>query len=100
MTRNSSPTASRNISQPSSASTSSARERYGTHVIDLAVRWVLDQGITTALWGARHPDQLLPVEAAMGWSLDAAAKAEIDRILAETITVPVGPEFMAPAEYA
>jgi aryl-alcohol dehydrogenase-like predicted oxidoreductase len=76
------------------------RERYGTHVIDLAVRWVLDQGITTALWGARHPDQLLPVEAAMGWSLDAAAKAEIDRILAETIKNPVGPEFMAPAEYA
>ena len=35
-----------------------------------------------------------------GWSLDAAAKAEIDRILAETITDPVGPEFMAPAEYA
>ncbi len=77
-----------------------ARERYGTQVIDLAVRWVLDQGITTALWGARHPDQLLPVEAAMGWSLDAAAKADIDRILAETIRDPVGPEFMAPPEYA
>ena len=77
-----------------------ARERYGTHVIDLAVRWVLDQGITTALWGARRPDQLAPVEAAMGWSLDDAAKAEIDRILAETIKNPVGPEFMAPAEYA
>ena len=27
----------------------------------------------------------------MGWSLDAAAKAEIDRILAETIHDPVGP---------
>ncbi|HLO19650.1 MAG TPA: aldo/keto reductase [Sphingomicrobium sp.] len=77
-----------------------ARERYGTRVIDLAVRWVLDQGITTALWGARHPDQLLPVEAAMGWSLDAASKTDIDRILAETIENPVGPEFMAPPEYA
>ena len=77
-----------------------ARERYGTHVIDLAVRWVLDQGITTALWGARHPDQLLPVEAAMGWSLDRTAKAEIDRIIVETIKNPVGPEFMAPPEYA
>jgi aryl-alcohol dehydrogenase-like predicted oxidoreductase len=77
-----------------------ARERYGTHVIDFGVRWVLDQGITTALWGARHADQLLPVEAAMGWSLDAAAETEIDRILAETIKNPVGPEFMAPAEYA
>jgi len=75
-----------------------AQERYGKHVIDLAVRWVLDQGITTALWGARRPKQLNPVEEAMGWSLDAAAKAEIDRILEETITDPVGPEFMAPPE--
>ena len=53
------------------------------------------QGITTALRGARHPDQLDPVGAVMGWSLDAA-KAEIDRTLSETITDPVGPEFMAP----
>ena len=77
-----------------------AQQRYGKRVIDLAVRWVLDQGITTALWGARHPDQLNPVEAAMGWSLDAAAKHEIDRILAEAITDPVGPEFMAPPEWS
>jgi aryl-alcohol dehydrogenase-like predicted oxidoreductase len=75
-----------------------AQERYGKRVIDLAVRWILDQGITTALWGARHPDQLQAVDAVMGWSLDAAAKAGIDRILAETITDPVGPEFMAPPE--
>src|SRR5262245_65652833 len=31
-----------------------------------------------------------------GWHLDAAAKAEIDRILSATISEPVGPEFMAP----
>jgi hypothetical protein len=31
-----------------------------------------------------------------GWSLDASAKAEIDRILREAIADPVGPEFMAP----
>jgi aryl-alcohol dehydrogenase-like predicted oxidoreductase len=73
-----------------------AQERYGKRVIHLAVRWMLDQGVTTALWGARHPDQLQPVANVMGWSLDAAAKAEINRILAETITDPVGPEFMAP----
>ena len=77
-----------------------AQQRYGKRVIDLAVRFVLDQGITTALWGARRPDQLNPVEAAMGWSLDAAAKQEIDRILAEAITDPVGPEFMAPPEWS
>jgi aryl-alcohol dehydrogenase-like predicted oxidoreductase len=77
-----------------------AQVRYGRRVIHLAVRWMLDQGITTALWGARHPDQLEPVGAVMGWSLDEAAKAEIDRILAETISDPVGPEFMAPPSRA
>ena len=71
-------------------------QRFGKRVIHLAVRWMLDQGITTALWGARHPDQLRPVDEVIGWSLDAAAKAEIDGILRETITDPVGPEFMAP----
>ena len=73
-----------------------AQERYGKRVIHLAVRWVLDQGVTTALWGARRPDQLDPVDGVMGWPLDDAAKAEINRILSETITDPVGPEFMAP----
>jgi aryl-alcohol dehydrogenase-like predicted oxidoreductase len=71
-------------------------QRFGKRVIHLAVRWMLDQGITTALWGARHTDQLRPVDDVIGWSLDAAAKAEINRILRETITDPVGPEFMAP----
>jgi aryl-alcohol dehydrogenase-like predicted oxidoreductase len=65
-------------------------------VIHLAVRWMLDQGITTALWGARHPGQLQPVGEVSGWEVDAPAKAEIDRILKATIRDPVGPEFMAP----
>jgi aryl-alcohol dehydrogenase-like predicted oxidoreductase len=73
-----------------------ARKRFDKRVIHLAVRWMLDQGITTALWGARRPDQLQPVDDVIGWSLDAFAEAEIDRILSETITDPVGPEFMAP----
>ena len=73
-----------------------AQERFGKRVIHLAIRWMLDQGVTTALWGARHPGQLQPVDKVAGWSLDASAKAEIDRILRETITAPVGPEFMAP----
>ena len=71
-------------------------QRFGKRVIHLAVRWMLDQGVTTALWGARRPDQLQPVDEVIGWSLDSAAKAEIDLILRETITDPVGPEFMAP----
>ncbi len=73
-----------------------ARERYGKDVLALAVRWLLDQGRIVALWGARRPDQLTPVNAAMGWSLDDATMREIDTILATTIENPVGPEFMAP----
>jgi aryl-alcohol dehydrogenase-like predicted oxidoreductase len=46
-------------------------QRFGKRVIHLAVRWMLDQGITTALWGARHPNQLQPVNEVVGWSLDA-----------------------------
>ncbi len=73
-----------------------ARERYGKTVLALAIRWVLDHGGTTALWGARRPDQLTAVEDVLGWSLDAAAMAEIDGILRAAIKDPVGPEFMAP----
>src|SRR6201999_3718103 len=61
-----------------------AQKRFGKRVIHLAVHWMLEQGITTALWGARRPDQLQPVDEVTGWSLDAADKAEIDRILRET----------------
>ena len=73
-----------------------AEERFDKRAIHLAVRWMLDQGITTALWGARHPSQLQPVDEISGWSFDASAKAEINRILSEVIKDPVGPEFMAP----
>jgi len=73
-----------------------AHHHYGKRVIHLAVRWLLDQGATVALWGARHPGQLQPIDEVFGWSLDPAATTEIDRILRESITDPVGPEFMAP----
>jgi aryl-alcohol dehydrogenase-like predicted oxidoreductase len=73
-----------------------ARTRFDKRVIHLAIRWMLDQGVTTALWGARHPEQLQPVDQTTGWRLDASAQTEIDRILDETITKPIGPEFMAP----
>jgi aryl-alcohol dehydrogenase-like predicted oxidoreductase len=73
-----------------------ARERYGLGVLALAVRWVLDQGDTIALWGARRPAQLDPVDEAMGWELDDGAKRRIEQILLQTVNDPVGPEFMAP----
>jgi aryl-alcohol dehydrogenase-like predicted oxidoreductase len=73
-----------------------AQYRYGKRVVHLAVRWILDQGATVALWGARHPAQLAPTGEVAGWSLDADVKGEIDRVLRERISDPVGPEFMAP----
>jgi len=73
-----------------------ARERYGRSVLALAVRWILDQGPAVALWGARKPDQLSPIGDVLDWRLDDAARDAIDGILAEAITDPIGPEFMAP----
>ena len=74
-----------------------AQERFGEHVIQLAVRWMLDQGITTALWGARHPDQLQPVDQVTGWRLDASTKAEIDGIPARSHHRPGRPGIYGPA---
>jgi aryl-alcohol dehydrogenase-like predicted oxidoreductase len=74
-----------------------ARERFGRTVLELAVRWILDQpGISIALWGARRAGQLDPLPRVFGWRLDDAAKVRIDRIVQANVTDPVGPEFMAP----
>jgi aryl-alcohol dehydrogenase-like predicted oxidoreductase len=74
-----------------------ARKRYGKRVMDLAVRWVLDTpGITSALWGARHPVELEAVTRVLGWNLDTDTRLAIDQILRRTIADPIGPEFMAP----
>jgi aryl-alcohol dehydrogenase-like predicted oxidoreductase len=75
-----------------------ARDRYSTRVVHLAVRWMLDQGISVALWGARRPDQLHAAVGVAGWSIDRATRAAIDRILSATIPDPIGPEFMAPPQ--
>jgi aryl-alcohol dehydrogenase-like predicted oxidoreductase len=73
-----------------------AQERHGRGMLALAVRWILDRGPTVALWGARRPEQLDGIDAAFGWRLDAEDLRRIDGLLAEHITDPVGPEFMAP----
>jgi aryl-alcohol dehydrogenase-like predicted oxidoreductase len=75
-----------------------AKKRFHRRVIHLAVRWMLDQGISVALWGGRHPEQ---VEAALdvaGWSLDDAERRLIERIVNTAVTDPIGPEFMAPPQ--
>lgn len=73
-----------------------AKQRFGKSVLALAVRWVLDQGPTIALWGARNPGQLDPVNDVEGWNVDAESKRDIDEIIARCIKDPVSPAFMAP----
>jgi aryl-alcohol dehydrogenase-like predicted oxidoreductase len=74
-----------------------AKKKYGKSVLELAARWVLDRpGVSVALWGAKSPGQLDAVEGVMGWKLDAETMAEIDRIVAESVTDPVGPEYLTP----
>jgi aryl-alcohol dehydrogenase-like predicted oxidoreductase len=73
-----------------------AKVRYGKSVLALAVRWILDQGGTIALWGARKPEQLVAVDEVLGWSIDEVSMMLIDRILSDNVRDPVGPEFMAP----
>ncbi|MBT2626417.1 aldo/keto reductase [Bacillus sp. ISL-32] len=74
-----------------------AYSRYRKSVIHLAVRWILDQpGTGIALWGARKPEQVKAVSDITGWELTSEDKKDINHILQETISEPVGPEFMAP----
>jgi hypothetical protein len=51
-----------------------------------------------ALWGARRPEQLARIDKAIGWKLDTGALQDIDNIIRETVSDPVGPEFMAPPD--
>jgi len=78
------------------ALTALARERFGKSVLALAVRWVLDQGRTIALWGARHPGQLDPLGEIEGWHIDPVSHRDIDAILQRIVPEPAAPTFMAP----
>jgi len=75
-----------------------AQRRFHRRVIQLAVRWMLDKGIIVALWGGRHPNQLEAALDVAGWSLNAADRALVERIVNTAIANPVGPEFMAPLQ--
>ena len=77
-----------------------AQRGFRRRVIQLAVRWMLDQGISVALWGARRPDQLEAALGVAGWSLDGADRALIELIVSTAVVDPVGPEFMAPLQRA
>jgi aryl-alcohol dehydrogenase-like predicted oxidoreductase len=74
-----------------------AEKRYSKTVLELAVRWVLDRpGVSVALWGAKRPAQLDAVSGVLGWKLNAEAMTEIDRIVRESVTAPIGPEYLSP----
>src|SRR5580692_10170935 len=75
-----------------------AQRRFHRRVIHLAVRWMLDQGISVALWGGRHPDQVEAALGVAGWSLTDAERESIDHIVNTTVVDPIGPEFMAPPQ--
>jgi aryl-alcohol dehydrogenase-like predicted oxidoreductase len=75
-----------------------SKENYDRGVLHLASRWILDTGITSAIWGARNPEQVT-VEDVFGWKLNDKDLDEIQAIVDEHITDPVGPEFMAPPKH-
>src|SRR6202521_741388 len=77
-----------------------ALRRFQRRVIHLAVRWMLDRGISVALWGGRHPDQVEAALGVAGWSLNRTDRDLIERIVNSAVIDPGGPEFMAPWERA
>jgi aryl-alcohol dehydrogenase-like predicted oxidoreductase len=75
-----------------------AQRRFHRRVIHLAVRWMLDQGISVALWGGRHPDQVEAALGVAGWSLTDVERESIEHIVNTAVVDPIGPEFMAPPQ--
>ena len=73
-----------------------ARQRYGKELLPTAIRWILDQDVDIAIWGARRPEQINPIRDIFDWSVDSDFKQAVDAILSETIQDPIGPDFMAP----
>lgn len=73
-------------------------EKRGKTVLSLAIRWVLDQGPTVALWGARKPAQIEGIRDALGWTLSKDELAEINAILKRHVPDEIEPDFMAPPQ--
>lgn len=65
-----------------------AQKNHGKTLLELAVRWVLDQGVEIAIWGARRPEQLEPLDKLFNWHVSEETKSAIDEILKRTIKHP------------
>lgn len=74
-----------------------ADSNFSKEVIHLAVRWILDKGVDSAIWGARKPEQVT-FENVFGWELTDQEVQEIEQIVGQTVENPVSPAFMAPPE--
>lgn len=74
-----------------------AAQHLKKEVLHLAVRWVLDKGVDSAIWGARRPEQVT-FDQVTGWQLSPKQLREIERIVEQTVENPVSPAFMAPPE--
>ena len=74
-----------------------ARDQFDEGVMHLAVRWILDKGVDSAIWGARRPGQVT-FDRIDGWSLTDSQIDQIEAIVEETVEEPVSPAFMAPPE--
>ncbi|GAB6855406.1 aldo/keto reductase [Asaia astilbis] len=72
--------------------------RHDKSMLALAIRWILDQGPTVALWGARKPEQIEGIDEALGWHLGDDDKAEIEAILNKHVPDAIEPDFMAPPQ--
>lgn len=74
-----------------------AEEHFGKNVLHLSVRWVLDKcKDDISLWGARRPEQLNDISKVMDLEIGNEDIIEIENIVNEIISEPIGPEFMAP----
>lgn len=74
-----------------------ASNNFDKKVIHLAVRWILDKGVESAIWGARNPEQVT-FDEVFGWELSGQQVKQIEHIVEETVENPVSPAFMAPPE--
>lgn len=67
-------------------------------LIHLALKWVIRDGNTCAIIGARRPEQIKNINDVFGWELKDNHIQQISNIYNQFIKSPVGDEFMAPPE--
>jgi aryl-alcohol dehydrogenase-like predicted oxidoreductase len=73
------------------------KEKYDRRVIHLAFRYLIDKNDNSiALWGARRPEELEPVNNIFNWKLTDDGIKKIDEIVEKNVGKPDDPKYMAP----